>query len=128
MECVVCGADNLKQLCCIKMEKYMSISFSYEEVIGKCDECGESEHMKETDKNYLEAFEFAKPRIVKMLIGHLAIQKLSRPYIERVLGIRQRTIEKWLVEGCSDGELVLLKIIHLHPELLIELDEIPKGE
>ena len=92
---------------------------------GKCKESGDFSDTKDNDKRVTEAYEKAGALSAKAIIRSLREKGVTIGYIERVLHLPFKTLEKWEKGEAILGDtgLALLKIIGAHPWLLKWLDD-----
>lgn len=94
-----------------------------------CDDCGESGAYVDDSNAINLALAVSRSESIETMLTALAcsvglnMKSRSDAYIERALGLKQRTLRRWRVgESVTEGEYALLRLLILRPALIEDID------
>jgi hypothetical protein len=81
-----------------------------------CENCGVV--ASEDRSNYNLAFEAAKKSSLESICTSLSVEGFKIAFVERALGLPQRTIGRWKSQGCSASAMALMNMVRTFPFLV----------
>ncbi|HEY3801842.1 MAG TPA: hypothetical protein VGL61_04510 [Kofleriaceae bacterium] len=88
----------------------------YSQIVHTCSICGESGDFANSNHSTLkEAEKVAEKDAVENILAFLNAHGQSQAYIERALGLPQRTLQRWKAGECSAASIALLQLVRTYP-------------
>ena len=115
--CPVCGmtGEYIKEEKAQKEFKYFTLPIKYTADIDTCIWCGtEGDFTGVNDISVTDAIDLARNTAAKEYLEEL-LTKYTQDQLERALGIKYGTIDKWLANGVNQTEFILLKLLKEYP-------------
>lgn len=103
-------------------------NFIYQQALHICQDCGEkgsfsNQLIEENHETFSVALKEANRSSLDSILVHLSNDGNSMAYIERSLGLPQRTLSRWKAQGASSTGMALMRIIRTYPWMLKVADE-----
>lgn len=118
--CPACGSN---EVVTEKIQRTYTPPFGKTELIessiNTCLVCKESGYFNiEGSVPVQRAIEKVDRESIAVILDSLAKMEISMAYMERVLGLPQRTLARWKAGECSSGGIALMRIIRTYPWIL----------
>jgi transcriptional regulator with XRE-family HTH domain len=125
LTCPACGSDSIStSYRDAEIEIPYARPAQYSAVSNVCGVCGtEGDFLGENDSRVAEAIKTSTRESVRSMIDQLAEAGVSMAYIERVLGLPQRTMARWKAGEVSSPAVALLRLVSTYPWLLSVAEE-----
>lgn len=120
IECPSCGSINIAIR---EAEKQLPVAchdpVTYLAIQHECQDCGEAgDFTGENDERIIKAREDATKESINVMLEELSKEGMKMTYMERVLGLPFKTINRWKGGDISAAGVSLVRIIHTFPWIL----------
>jgi hypothetical protein len=127
--CPVCESEDIQIEKLSQSHSYAyGGEFVFDQTLHVCQDCGEkgsfsNQLIEDNHETFSVALKEADRESLESIFEDLSIKGNSLAYIERSLGLAQRTLSRWKSQGASASGMALMRVVRTYPWILKVADE-----